>query len=145
MFLQESVYDGFMTTTRRNPVNSIPTTIDIHQIPAVPLKAGDRIAVKLYGFRGTLSNYADNFTVGSVASYAAENGEDVTEAVERAERLGHSLYYAFNEGITITAHRQVPVERIEIQIGSIVEMDGKKFQVLESPNNNVELIPLPSV
>lgn len=144
------VYHGFMNTTKNAPVMTasrkahqvIPTTIDLQQIPAQRFEAGDKISVKLYSSSGAVEEYGSDFTFGSVASYAAQYNEDVEEAVANAKAKGHKLYYAINEGITITLHKQAPVKRTEVQLGSIIEFDGQKFQLLQSPNYNLELVPL---
>lgn len=70
---------------------------------------GQRLSIKLPSLNHGLLSH--NFTAGSVRGYAAENGDDVGAWVERAQRLGHSLYYVFNEGFVITARRQEVVER----------------------------------
>lgn len=146
------MYYGSMNTTanttaapiRRRAPHSIPTAIDITMIPAIPMKATDKISVKLINYRGELSTYGHHFTLGSVAEYAARYKEDVEAAVARSAERGENLYYAIAEGILITAHRQAPVERTELALGTIIEMDGQKFQILQSPNDNLQLVPLPA-
>lgn len=128
---------------RRAP-RSIPTTIDISQIPALPMKATDKISVKLVNHRGELSKYGHHFTLGSVAEYAARYGEDVEAAVARSAERGENLYYAIAEGVMITAHKQAPVQRTELALGTVIELDGQKFQILQSPNDNLQLVPLPT-
>lgn len=144
------MYDRLMNTTKNAPAMTasrkahqvIPTTIDLQQIPAQRFEAGDRISVKLYSSSGAVEKHGSHFILSSVASYAAEHNEDVEAAVARAKEKGHKLYYAINEGITITLHKQAPVKRTGVQLGSIIEFDGQKFQLLQSPNYNLELVPL---
>lgn len=132
---------------------SIPRAIDLSQIPdsqwkadpkdivPIGLPAGTKLSVPLMRPQGDMSSHGHSFTLGSVAEYARRYHEDVDEKVERAKSLGHSLYYAMAEGVMITAHKQAPVPRRNIEIGTIIEMDDQKFQVLQSPNDNLELVP----
>lgn len=39
---------------------------------------------------------------------------------------------------------EAPVERTELALGAIIELDGQKFQILQPPNNNLQLVPLPA-
>ncbi|MGO1851845.1 MAG: hypothetical protein ACTH0V_00365 [Microbacteriaceae bacterium] len=103
------------------------------------LSHGDRIAVRVHDYRGRLSEKPDSFTVGSVAGYAAEYDEDPAAAVRRARQRGEALYYAFNEGVTITAHRQEPVERQQLELGDLVEMDRLTFRIEETSNRQIKL------
>lgn len=148
------MYDGAMniaTATRRAP-RSIPTEINFDLIPEaqasaeelvpVGLHANERISVRLINFRGELSSYGHNFTVGSVASYAARYHEDTAAAVARSEARGEDLYYAISEGIVVTAHRQEPVKRREVELGTIIEIDDRLFQVLQAPNDNLRFVPM---
>jgi hypothetical protein len=118
----------------------VPAPAAVNILPTVKLVAGGRIAVPMKSGRaGTL--LAHDFTIGSVAAYAAEYGEDVEAAVARAEANGHELYFAVAEGVTITAHREEPVARVTVQLGAIIEIDGNGFQVRKAPNDNLELLP----
>ena len=91
-----------------------------------------------------MSGFDRYFTVSSVAAYAAKCNEDVEAAVALSKERGEALYFAFSEGILITAHKQEPVQRFNIDLGSIIEMDGQKFQILQSPNENIEFVPFPT-
>ena len=116
-------------------------TVAAATTPAVrKLVHGDRIAVKLKNYRGEIPTYFNDFTVGSVRGYAAQYSEDEEDAVKRAVSLGHNLYYAFNEGAMLTAHPQERIERTEVALGDIIEMDGQRFKVTPAPNQNIELV-----
>lgn len=128
-------------TPARKAHRAIPTTIDFQQIPAQQLQVGDRISVNLFSSAGNVEEHGSYFTLGSVASYAAKYNENIEAAVANAKDRGHDLYYAISEGVTITLHKQAPVERTTVQLGSIIELDNRKFQILQSPNYNLELIP----
>lgn len=91
-------------------------------------------------YRGGLT-LPHHFTLGSVAEYAARYNEDQEAAVERARKNGHDLYYAISEGVMISAHPQEVVERVEVALGDIIEMDGQKFTVIQTPNQNLGLVP----
>jgi len=107
---------------------------------AIPvLRHGDRISIRMKNYRGERNSYADNFTVGSVAGYAEEYKEDPQPAIDRALRLGHKLYYAFNEGVMISAHPLERPERLELSIGDLVEFDGNIFRIHEVANRQIEL------
>lgn len=164
---RRQMYYGPMNTTtataapvRRRSTNGFPNAVIIEDIPAeqlapaqgvleavvpVHLDAADKLSVKLYNYRGNLDSYGHDFTVGSVAEYTARNGGDVEAAIERAIDLGHNLYFAFNEGSMISAHPQERVARRELALGTIIEMDGHRFQILQAANNNLQLVPLPTV
>lgn len=116
------MYDGTMNATTKTTA-------------AISLKDGDRIEVHLRG------HYPDYFTLGSVKGFAEENGMDVAAEIARAVKNGHDLYYAWNEGITVTAHKQTPVDRTALHLGSLIEMDGQKFEIIRTPNYNIQLVP----
>lgn len=155
-------YDGPMNTTanatatRRRAPLFIPKTIDLDQLPAVqrkadladitpfPMEAGDRISVKIINYRGELTSYGHNYTLGSVAEYAARYGNDVEARVALSKERGENLYYAIAEAVVISAHPQAPVKRLELEMGSVIEMDGQRFQILQSPNDNLQLVPFPA-
>lgn len=102
------------------------------------LEPGDKITVSLATWDRSRTQ-RHNFTIGSVAHSAAESGYDVEEHIERARRLGHQLYFAAVEGFAITAHRQIPVERADLELGDLVRIDGKVFRIDEAANKNVTL------
>lgn len=155
----ESEFGGTATARAERPERklryprSIPKAVDLSQIPdsqwkadpkdivPVGLPAGTKLSVSLMKPQGDMSSYGHNFTLGSVAEYSRRYHDNVEEKVERAKSLGHPLYYATAEGVMITAHKQAPEARRTIEIGTIIEMDEQKFQVLQSPNNNLELVP----
>lgn len=128
------------TQNTTTTASSVPSTPTVHK-----LTAPARIAVNLPHYRGGRSAYSDSFTFGSVAEYAARYHEDVDAAVERSTRLGHDLYYAFNEGVMLTAHPQEVIERTEVALGDIIEADGKQFTVVPANNRNIKLVPLATV
>lgn len=120
----------------------MPTTVDIHQVPAKSIPVGTRISVRLINYRGVLPSYGSHFLIGSVAEYAKRYREDPVAAVAEATARGHKLYYAIAEAVVLSAHKQPYVERVELELGTIIETDGKKFQILQAPNENLALVPL---
>lgn len=144
------------TATRRRAPLFIPKTIDIEQIPAIqrkadladitpfPLEAGDRISVKIINYQGQPRSYGHNYTLGSVAEYAARYGKDVEAQIAISKERGESLYFAIAEAVVISAHWQAPVKRLELELGTIIEMDGQRLQILQSPNDNLQLVPVPA-
>lgn len=129
----------------RRPL-SIPSKPMLELVPAgstiTELFHGDRLAVKIIGFRGGFDNFARDFTAGSVAGYALEYKEDPDAAVDRAKERGHNLHYIFAEGATIALHPLEQPVRKTIELGSLVKFDGELFQVLQSPNDNLHLVPV---
>jgi len=119
-----------------NATANTTATASIHR-----LEAGARLGVRLKNYRGDMT-LPHPFTLGSVAEYAARYNEDQEAAVERSRRLGHNLYYAISEGVMISAHPQEVVERIEVSLGDIIEMDGQQFTVTPAANQNIDLVPL---
>jgi hypothetical protein len=144
-----------ITIARRVP-RSTPTTVDIDQIPALqrkdeladilpfPMAAGDLIAVRTIDYRGQLTSYARNFILGSVVEYAERYREDAEAAVAKARAAGHSLYYVITEATVISSRIIEKGPRIELELGSILQMDGQCFQLLQAPNDNLTLVPLPT-
>lgn len=80
------------------------------------------------------------YTLGSVAAYAAQYGEDVDAAVEQAKERGHQLYWANQQAVCITSHKQD--HRIErgISIGDEITYRGIRFRVDPASNGNVKLV-----
>lgn len=111
------------------------------EVPSTPeLEPGARISVALPRFRADGRTVTHNFTVGTVADYAKKNGHDVEEWIERELRIGGPLHFAFNEGVTITAHKQEPVERVAFELGDLFRLDGKVFKIALAANNNIDLV-----
>jgi len=103
---------------------------------------GDRLSVKIIGYRGGFENFARDFTAGSVAGYALEYNEDPEAAVTRSKNLGHELHYIFAEGAMIALHPLEQPVRKTIELGSLAKFDGELFQVLQAPNDNLVLVPV---
>lgn len=123
-----------------------PTAPMLELVPAgstvTELFHGDHLAVKIIGYRGGFENFARHFTAGSVAGYAASYNEDPEAAVAKAEERGDNLHYIFAEASVIALHPLEQPVRKTIELGSLVKFDGKLFQVLQSANDNLTLVPV---
>jgi hypothetical protein len=84
----------------------------------------------------------DFFKLGSVATYAAQYGEDEDAAVEKAKERGHELYWANKQGTIITAHKQAHRTVWGLQIGDEIEVDGQRFRIERASNQNVKLVQI---
>lgn len=109
----------------------------------IDLNIDDRIEVPLLGIRGTLMNH--HFQVGSVQAFWEKDGllspEEVEAKVKRALDRGEHSHFAFNLGVTITAHRQEPITYVPVNVGDTVRIDQQLFTVTEAPNYNLILVP----
>jgi hypothetical protein len=84
----------------------------------------------------------DFFKLGSVATYAAQYGEDEEAAVEKAKERGHELYWANKQSTTISAHKQAHRTVWGLQIGDEIEVDGLRFRIERASNQNVKLVQI---
>jgi len=132
-------------TAFRRPLG-IPSKPMLDLVPAgsivTELFHNDHLEVKIVGFRGGIENFARHFTAGSVAGYALEYKEDPEAAIARAKGLGHELHYIIAEASVIALHPlEQPVRKV-VELGSLVKFDGELFQVLQSANDNLRLVPV---
>lgn len=101
---------------------------------------GDKIAIPFQSSRyGTLYHF---FTLGTVAGYAIERGEDPFPEVERAQANGHKLYWANANSVIISNPPQAKTETPGFNWGDELILQGHRFRLAPAPNNNCELIPL---
>ncbi|TDP92346.1 hypothetical protein EDF62_1552 [Leucobacter luti] len=108
----------------------------------IALKVGDKLQIELPSLLG--GTVPNNFQVGSLEAFWRKD-RTLTEAearaqVQRALDRGEASHFAFNLGVTLTAHRQEPVKYIDVELYDLVEIDGKTFQVTPAANHNVNIV-----
>jgi hypothetical protein len=106
--------------------------LDGEKIPV--FRAGDELAL--------ISDPRRHYQLGSVASYAISNDSCPIEAVERARGFGHELHYAFALGSSIVSHDRERVEYYGVEIGDKIRFEGRVFELVAQPNNNIGLKPV---
>lgn len=101
---------------------------------------GEVIAIPFESQRhGTLYHF---FTLGTVAGYAIQNGEDPFPAVEDAKARGHDLYWVNANAVCLSA-RPIAKEHVPgFKFGDIIILQGHRFRLDPAANNNVKLVEL---
>jgi len=108
-------------------------------------KHGDVIALPFESrSHGTLYHF---FTLGTIAGYAIQNGEDPIEAIDRCKRqmvedkyAGHKLYWANANAVCIHNGPVVKKEVPGFNFGDTIILQGKVFTLQPDHNNNVKLV-----
>lgn len=83
--------------------------------------------------------HLSKFTVGCVVGYAVKNNDCPIEAIERAKKHGHEMYWLSQNASCITSHKQARKEYVEIATDDIVYFQGKLFKVYAQSNGNLGL------
>lgn len=81
----------------------------------------------------------DMFNLSGVAAYAAEYGQDEAEAVARAKKNGHELFWLNKIGACITSHERVHEYHLQVLPGQKIMFDGVLMEVQPEGNNNLKL------
>lgn len=103
-----------------------------------PLKHGDEVAVlRETKSHGTL---VDRYKLGSVAGYAKQYDEDPDEAVERAMRLNHKLFWANGMGVSLTDYDEPQEVFYGVEHGDVIDFEGAQFRIEPDWNNNIKLV-----
>lgn len=87
------------------------------------------------------SRYYQEFSPGSVVSYAMKNGEDPIAAIEDAVARGHNLHWINACASSITSHARPKETLVEVKIGMVVRFEGRLFTIEKAMNNNLDLVP----
>lgn len=107
-------------------------------------KHGDKIALPIESrSHGVLWHF---FTLGTVAGYAIQNGEDPVEAIEDCKRrmvedrhAGHKLYWANANAVCIHNGPKTKDEVPGFNWGDTIILQGRTFTLEKAPNNNCAL------
>ncbi len=119
------------------PVYECPV-FDLYAYNGEALKASDVIAVPYQSIRhGILHSF---YTLGSVAAYAERYNECPVAAVDRAKSFGHELYYAFANGVMLTAEKQARTKHFVVNHGDMINAMDKSFLIAPAANRNIKLI-----
>ena len=116
------------------------TTTTATEAPATKVKHGDHLVIALPRFRG--GEQDNEFQVGTVASYALECGDDPIAAIDRERRIGGPLHFAFNIGVTISAHHTEPIPTTRVALGDLIRLEGRTFRVTPAANHQISLVPV---
>lgn len=101
---------------------------------------GETIAIPYQSARhGILYTF---YTLGTVAGYAIQNGEDPFPAVARSEERGEKLYWANQNAVTISNPPQAKMEAPGFNLGGEIILQGHRFRIERAPNQNITLVPL---
>lgn len=73
--------------------------------------------------------------MGSVVSYALNNGDCPIEAYERAIQNGHDTHYVMNLGSCLSASEQAKETRIYVEEGQKIRFEGRLFEVVIQHKN----------
>lgn len=107
-------------------------------------KHGDKIALPFESrSHGTQYHF---FTLGTIAGYAIQNGEDPIEAIDHCKRMmvehpydGHKLYWANANAVCIHNGPYTKEEVPGFEFGDEIILQGKKFILRPDHNQNVKL------
>lgn len=111
----------------------------IHAAPAGKVwQAGEVFGVS-YTRRDGSTGYRF-YRLGSVASYSMKNNACPIKALDRAREHGHKLHWANAETVVLTAHKRAKEQRYGLDLGDVIEFEGRKFRLDRAPNDNVNLV-----
>lgn len=88
---------------------------------------------------GTLYHF---YTLGTVAGYAVERGDDPEECLATARERGHKLHWANANAVTIHNGPKVKKEVPGFNIGDPIILQGRTFRIEKAPNDNINLVPV---
>lgn len=93
-----------------------------------------------------------SYTAGSVEAYTAANSlkwTTVDAEVERAKKNGHDLAWLGQNSTTICGdpgfyeREKAKLDAaLRLNLGDVVEMEGRTYQLIATPNNNIGLKPV---
>jgi hypothetical protein len=106
--------------------------------------SGDTIALPFETARyGTMYH---EFQVGTIAGHAAQDGDNVAEAVAECKQkmidhpyMGHKLAWAFGLSVSITAEKRAKKYVRAVAWGDTIELDGVRYTLHQASNQNVAL------
>lgn len=101
------------------------------------LTAVDRLG-QLYQSRNH-GELVREFHIGSVVSYAMENGDCPIRAIERAQGFGHELHWITEAAVSITSHKRAKRRLVLIEAGMLVEFEGRVFLIEPKRNGGGRL------
>lgn len=73
--------------------------------------------------------YPQRYYAGSVVSYAMRNRDCPIKAIEHAKSRGHDLHWISQSSTMITAEARPRERLIKIEIGMLVEFEGRVFRI----------------
>ena len=118
-------------------VEEFPAYVVVDRAPnpltgAIEISVNDILGVARRGYYG-------QYKAGSVASYALQYNECPLEAVANAKARGHNLYWINQQAVAITAWKQPQVKIVAVKPGQRVYFQGKFFELVKEPNDNIGL------
>lgn len=99
------------------------------------VRHGQIVAVKMRG-RWKL------FHAGSCAAYALEYDECPIEAFNSAVARGHKTHWLNACAVTISNMRTEKKTHKALAIGDVVLFEGREFEIVPAPNDNLNLRPV---
>lgn len=122
-------------TTAPKVLATFPAFVYV-EAPGMKVSHGMEAAIHISGDRFA------NVRFGSVAGYAAQYNEDATEAVERAERLGHKKFWINLQAAVLTAETRAQQVVLTFRVGDVVEFEGQRLEIVPAMNGNYHLTPV---
>lgn len=80
------------------------------------------------------------YTFGDVFSSALGCGNCPLEALERAKKFNHKIYWLNQNPVVLSAMEEDKKPAFLVNVGEKVKYAGKIFKVAPAPNNNLVLI-----
>lgn len=100
---------------------------------AIPVKAGDVVAIEFKSMRG--DTLYDMFTFGSVVSYSEKSDECPIRAVERATERGHELHWMNRNSVCISDSKtEAKPTYTGVIWGNVVRFEGRFFTITRDGN-----------
>lgn len=109
-----------------------------HDRGMMRIHAGEKLGLKRSYAGG---DYYQQFTAGSVVSYALENGQCPVHAIDDARSKDHKLHWLNASSTMLTAEPRPQEQLIEIAVDQVVCFEGSLFKIRPAPNQNLELVP----
>lgn len=128
-------------THQETIVADFPAFVVVERAPvdgAVEITTEDTLAIAKKTRLGATIYRA--YRAGSVASYAAEYGEDVEVAIARAKARGEKLHWINAKASSLTAHARAKGKQILLTLGMVVRFEGQTFTIASAPNDNLKLV-----
>lgn len=105
---------------------------------AVEISTQDILTIARKTLRG--ATIYSGYKAGSVASCAAQYGNDVEAALARAKARGEKLHWINAQASSLTSHARAKGRRILLKLGMVVRFEGQTFTIASAPNDNLRLI-----
>lgn len=132
-----------MIYTKQTKIGSCPAydvfkrEVDL-QAGVINITVADTLGVKVGSGART---FYRRYSPGSCASYALQYNECPIDAHSKAVKAGHKTHWLSQNSTALTDSFDRPREEVvEVEVGEYVRFEGRIFQIVSEPNNNLGLL-----